>query len=69
MTDTEVRVLLKEVMVACDAGSGGLMDRRDLQELLRRSAEAIRCLQEECDRLNGRLRRTFDTDQLAHASA
>jgi hypothetical protein len=51
------RRLLKDATIASDPRSGGLLDYRDLQQLLGRVASEASCLLEECDAMGNRLTR------------
>jgi hypothetical protein len=51
------KTLLSDAAVASDPRSGGLLDYRDLQQLLGRVAAEASALLEECDAMESRLAR------------
>jgi hypothetical protein len=59
MDRTRFRTLLDEAILAADPRSGGLLDYRDLQQLLRRVATETSALLDERDALGDRLTRNL----------
>ena len=58
MVSQDIKSLVQEAKIAADPRGGGLLDRRDLQQLIGRLADAIGELLVERDVLANRLQRT-----------
>ena len=65
------RALLKDAAAASDPRSGGLLDYRDLQQLLGRVAAEASTLLDQCDAMGSRLTRNPHraADDLVHYAA
>ena len=65
------RTLLKDARAASDPRSGGLLDYRDLQQLLGRVAAEASALLDQCDAMGSRLTRNprKPADDLVHYAA